>query len=51
MAPPQSGRLARFAGSSDGAQAEYLAPAPASPGREARLSGRGDAEVVYLPPR
>ena len=46
----QSGRLARFAGTDgDGLQVEYLAPAPASPGREARLLGGGDnAEVVYI---
>jgi hypothetical protein len=44
----QSGRLARFAGSSDGTQLEYLAPAPAGPGREAWMVGGGDnAEVVY----
>jgi hypothetical protein len=44
----QSGRLARFAGNSDGAQVEYLAPAPANPGPSARLVGGGDnAEVVY----
>ena len=44
----QSGRLARFAGSNDGLQVEYLAPAPADTGREARLVGGGeDAEVVY----
>ena len=44
----QSGRLARFAGSNDGLQVEYLTPAPAGPGREARLVGGGeDAQVVY----
>ena len=44
----QSGRLARFAGNSDGAQVEYLSPAPANPGPHARLVGGGDnAEVVY----
>ncbi len=44
----QSGRLARFAGNNDGLQVEYLAPAPADTGREARLvGGGGDAEVVY----
>ena len=44
----QSGRLARIAGNSDGAQVEYLAPAPANPGPHARLVGGGDnAEVVY----
>ena len=44
----QSGRLARFAGSNDGLQVEYLAPAPAEAGREARLEGGGeDAQVVY----
>ena len=45
----QSGRLARFAGShGDGLLVEYLAPAPAGAGREARLVGGGDnAEVVY----
>ncbi len=44
----QFGRLARFAGSNDGLQVEYLAPAPADTGREARLVGGGeDAEVVY----
>ncbi len=48
--PSQSGRLARFAGSNDGIQVEYLAPAtPADPGREAWLVGGGDgAEVVYV---
>ena len=45
----QSGRLARFAGGhGDGLQVEYLAPAPAGAGREARLVGGGeDAQVVY----
>ena len=44
----QSGRLARFAGNSDGAQVEYLTPAPANPGPYAPLVGGGDnAEVVY----
>ena len=45
----QSGRLARFAGShGDGLLVEYLTPAPADTGREARLVGGGDnAEVVY----
>jgi hypothetical protein len=44
----QSGRLARFAGNSDGAQVEYLTPAPSNPGPSARLVGGGDgAEVVY----
>ncbi len=45
----QSGRLAGFAGShGDGQLVEYLAPAPADAGREARLVGGGeDAEVVY----
>ncbi len=44
----QSGRLARFAGSNDGLQVEYLTPAPANPGPSARLVGGGDnAEVVY----
>ncbi len=44
----QSGRLARFAGNSDGAQIEYLTPAPSNPGPEARLVGGGDGtEVVY----
>ena len=44
----QSGRLARFAGNSDGAQVEYLTSAPANPGPSARLVGGGDnAEVVY----
>ena len=45
----QSGRLAGFAGShGDGQLVEYLAPAPAGAGREARLVGGGDnAEVVY----
>ena len=44
----QSGRLARFAGNSDGAQVEYLTPAPANPGPYARLVGGADnAEVVY----
>ena len=44
----QSGRLARIAGNSDGAQVEYLASAPANPGPSARLVGGGDnAEVVY----
>ena len=44
----QSGRLARFAGNSDGAQVEYLTSTPANPGPSARLVGGGDnAEVVY----
>ena len=44
----QSGRPARFAGSNDGLQVEYLTPAPAGAGREARLVGGGeDAQVVY----
>ena len=44
----QSGPVARFAGSSDGMQVEYLTPAPANPGPHARLVGGGDnAEVVY----
>ena len=44
----QSGRLARIAGNSDGAQVEYLTSAPANPGPHARLVGGGDnAEVVY----
>ena len=49
----QSGRLARFAGShGDGLQVEYLTPAPAAVGREARLIGGGDnAQVIYGRPR
>ena len=48
----QPGRAARFAGNSDGAQVEYLTPAPSNPGREAWLLGGGDnAEVVYIRPR
>jgi hypothetical protein len=45
----QSGRLARFAGShGDGQLVEYLAPAPAGPGREGWMAGGGDnTEVVY----
>ena len=45
----QSGRLAGFAGShGDGQLVEYLAPAPAGAGREARLVGGGeDAQVDY----
>ena len=44
----QSGRLARIAGNSDGAQVEYLTSAPANPGPSAWLVGGGDnAEVVY----
>ena len=45
----QSGRLAGFAGDhGDGQLVEYLAPAPADAGREARLVGGGeDAQVVY----
>ncbi len=44
----QSGRLARFAGSDDGLQVEYLSSVPANPGPPARLVGGGDdAEVVY----
>ena len=44
----QSGRLARFTGSNDGLQVEYLTSAPANPGPSARLVGGGDnAEVVY----
>ncbi len=43
----QSGRLARIAGNSDGAQEEYLTSAPANPGPSARLVGGGDnADVV-----
>ena len=50
--PSQPGRLARFSGGSDGAQIEYLSPAPAGGGREAWLVGGGDnAEVVYVRPR
>ena len=50
--PSQSGRIARFAGSNDGTQVEYLTPAPAEAGREAWLVGGGDgAEVVYVRPR
>jgi hypothetical protein len=48
----QPGRFARFAGSSDGTQVEYLSPAPVSAGREAWLVGGGEnAEVVYSRPR
>ena len=48
----QSGRVARFAGSNDGLQVEYLTSAPANPGPAARLVGGGDnAEVVYGPSR
>jgi hypothetical protein len=45
----QAGRLARIAGGhGDGQLVEYLAPAPANPGREAWLVGGGDdAEVVH----
>ena len=44
----QSGRVARFAGSNDGLQVEYLTPVAANPGPSARLVGGGDnAEVVY----
>ena len=45
----QSGRLARFAGShGDGQLVDYLAPAPAGPGREGWMAGGGDnTEVVY----
>ena len=45
----QSGRLAGFAGGhGDGQLVEYLSPAPAGAGREARMVGGGDnAEVVY----
>ena len=44
----QPGRVARFAGSNDGMQVEYLTPAAANPGPSARLVGGGDnAEVVY----
>ena len=44
----QSERLARFSGSNDGLQVEYLTSAPANPGPSARLVGGGDnAEVVY----
>ena len=47
--PPQPGRLARFSGShGDGQLVEYLSPASANPGPQARLVGGGDnAEVVY----
>jgi hypothetical protein len=47
----QSGRLARFAGNSDGLQVEYLTSAPANPGPSARLVGGDNAEVVYDPRR
>ena len=48
----QPGRIARFAGSNDGMQVEYLTPAPSDPGREAWMVGGGDgAEVVYVRPR
>ncbi len=48
----QSARVARFAGSDDGLQVEYLTSAPANPGPSARLVGGGDnAEVVYGPSR
>ena len=48
----QPGRVARFAGSNDGLQVEYLTSAPANPGPQARLVGGGDnAEVVYGPSR
>ena len=41
----QSGRLACFAGGNgDGLQVEHLTPAPADTGREARLTGGGNAE-------
>ena len=45
----QSARPARFSGShGDGLLVEYLEPASANPGREARMIGGGDnAEVVY----
>ena len=44
----QSGRLARFTDTNDGLQVEYLTPASANPGPQARLVGGGDnAEVVY----
>ena len=47
--PAQPGRLARFSGShGDGQLVEYLSPASANPGPQARLVGGGDnAEVVY----
>jgi hypothetical protein len=49
----QAGRTARFAGTQgDGPQVEYVGPAPAGAGREARLVGGGDdAELVYARPR
>jgi hypothetical protein len=48
----QSGQVARFTGSNDGLQVEYLTPVPANPGPSARLVGGGDnAEVVYGPSR
>ena len=44
----RSGRLACFAGGNgDGLQVEHLTPAPADTGREARLIGGDNAEVVY----
>ncbi|MCB4823564.1 hypothetical protein [Roseicella aerolata] len=48
--PSQPGRPARFGGSQgDGQVVEYLAPAPAAPGREAWLVGGGDdAGVAYI---
>jgi hypothetical protein len=49
MQPGQEGRIV---GNSDGAQIQYLTPAPAGPGREAWLVGGGDdAKVVYVRPR
>ncbi len=50
--PLRSGRSARFAGSSEGRQVEYLAFAPAYAGRGAQVVDGGNrAKVVHLRPR
>ena len=47
--PRRSARL--LGGSGDGPQVEYLAPSPTTLGRNARLVGGSDTEVVRLSPR
>ena len=45
------GRLARFAGSSEGPQVEYLTFAPADAGREVSMvDGGNGAKVIHLRP-
>ncbi len=50
--PSRFGRLARFAGSSEGARVEHLTSAPADAGREASMVDGGDgAKAIHLRPR